>query len=292
MSPEQVRRRTLGKATDIWSFGVTLFEALSGKSPFQRDTLADTLSAILNHEPSWGALPRGVPRGIVVLLERCLRKDERHRLHDIADARLEIEEAVAEEKPRRHLARMAAGAALLSALVWLLARAFPSAVPEPVVARFVIDLPATAPVSLESGAALAVSRDGGRLAYAARVGDRRMIYMRPLGQLEAVPVPGTEGAESPFFAPTGDWLGFFASGRLSKLSLRSLRGDSAISLAQADEPRGASWTSSTGGDFILSRLRRVASRGSHVGGPHVGDGLENEERGVRQAAPEAERVAT
>jgi len=284
MSPEQVRRRTLGRATDIWSFGVTLFEALSGKSPFQRDTLADTLSAILSDQPSWGALPRGVPHAIVVLLERCLRKDERRRLHDIADARLEIEEAVEEETPRRRLVPIAVGAAVLSALLWLLARAIPSDGPEPIVARFVIDLPATAPLSLENGGALAVSPDGGRLAYASRVGDRRAIYMRPLGQLEATPVPGTEGAESPFFSPTGDWLGFFASGRLSKLSLRSLRGDSAISLAQADEPRGSSWS---GADFILfapsgsSGLARVPASG----GPTTSvTELENEERGHRWPA--------
>ena len=287
MSPEQVRRRPLGKATDIWSFGVTLFEALSGKSPFERDTLADTLSAILSHEPSWGALPRGVPRGMVVLLERCLRKDERHRLHDIADARIEIEEAVAEERPPRRLPSIAAAAAVASALVWLLARAIPTAGPEPTVARFVIDLPATAPLSLENGGALVVSPDGRRLAYAARVGDRRAIYMRPMGQLEAAPVPGTEGAESPFFSPAGDWLGFFASGRLTKLSLGSLRGDSAISLAQADEPRGGFWTSFNGNDFILfassgsSGLARVSASG----GPTTPvTELENEERGHRWPA--------
>ena len=288
MSPEQVRRRTLGKATDIWSFGVTLFEALSGTSPFERDTLADTLSAILSDEPPWGALPRGVPREIVVLLERCLRKEERHRLHHVADARLEIEDAPAEEKPRRRgLAPIAAGAAVLSALVWLVARGIPSVEPESLVARFVIELPPTAPLSLENGGALAVSPDGGRLAYAARSGDRRSIYIRPLGQLEAAPLPGTEGAESPFFSPAGDWLGFSASGRLSKLSLRSLRGESAISLAAADEPRGSVWTSSTGGDFVLfapsesKGLARVAASG---GATTPVTELEAAERGHRWPA--------
>ncbi len=284
MSPEQVRRRALGKATDIWSFGVTLFEALSGKSPFQRDTLADTLSAILSHEPSWSALPRGVPRGIVVLLERCLRKDERHRLHDIADARIEIEEAAAEEKPRRRLASIAAAAAGAAALAWIVSRAFPTAEPEPIVRRFVIDLPATAPLSLENGGALAVSPDGRRLAYAARVGDRRAIYLRSAGQLAAAPVPGTDGGESPFFSPTGDWLAFFASGRLSKLSLGSLRGDNALSLAEADEPRGGFWSAS---DLIVfapsgsSGLARVSASG----GPATPvTELENEERGHRWPA--------
>ncbi|HEY7699264.1 MAG TPA: serine/threonine-protein kinase, partial [Vicinamibacteria bacterium] len=266
MSPEQVRKRTLGRATDIWSFGVTLFETLSGKSPFARETLADTLSAILSDEPRWGALPRGVPRGIVVLLERCLRKDERARLHDIGDARLEIEEASAEEKPRRLLAPIAAGAALLAVLLWLLVRALPSAAPEPFVSRFVIDLPATAPLSLENGGALAVSPDGSRVAYAARVGDRRVLYMRPLGQLEAAVVPGTEGAESPVFSPSGDWLGFFASGNLEKLSVRSLRGDSAILLAQADEPRGIAW-SDTGSILFAPSGSSGLSRVSASGGP-------------------------
>jgi serine/threonine-protein kinase len=284
MSPEQVRRRSLGKATDIWSFGVTLFEALSGKSPFGRDTLADTLSAILSHEPSWGALPRGVPRGIVVLLERCLRKDERHRLHDIADARIEIEEAVAEEKPPRRLPSIAAAAAAAATLAWIVARMLPTPGPAPIVARFVIDLPATAPLSLENGGALAVSPDGGRLAYAARAGDRKAIYMRPLGQLETTLVPGTEGAEAPFFSPRGEWLGFFASGRLSKLSVLSLRGDSAIPLAQADAPRGSSWSDA---DFILFAPSEASgiARVSAAGGPATPvTELENEERGHRWPA--------
>jgi serine/threonine-protein kinase len=264
MSPEQVRKRALGRPTDIWSFGVTLFEALSGKSPFQRETLADTLSSILNEEPPWGALPRGVPRGIVLLLERCLRKDERRRLHDIGDARLEIEEA--EERPReRRRMPLAAGAALLAMLLFLLWRAISSPTgPAPAVARFVMDLPATAPLSLENGNALAVSPDGSRLAYAARVGDRKAIYMRPIGQLEATAVPGTDGAEAPFFSPGGDWLGFFASGRLLKLSVMSLRGDSAIPLTPAEEPRGSSWSLA---DSILfapsgsSGIHRVAASG-------------------------------
>jgi serine/threonine-protein kinase len=173
-----------------------------------------------------------------VLLERCLRKDERRRLHDIGDARLEIEEA--DERPRRRILPIAAGAAILAMLFWLLWRAAPSTRPVPAVARFVIDLPATAPLSLENGGALAVSPDGSRLAYAARAGDRKAIYMRPLGQLESTPVPGTEGSEAPFFSPGGEWLGFFAQGKLEKLSVMSLRGDSAIPLAQAEEPRGGS----------------------------------------------------
>jgi serine/threonine-protein kinase len=284
MSPEQVRRRSLGKATDIWSFGVTLFEALSGKSPFQRDTLADTLSAILSHEPSWGALPRGVPRGVVVLLERCLRKDERHRLHDIADARIEIEEAVAEEKPPRRLPSIAAAAVAAAALAWIVARTLPPAGPEPTVRRFVIDLPATAPLSLENGGALAVSPDGARLAYAARAGDRKAIYMRPLGQLETTLVPGTEGAEAPFFSPSGEWLGFFASGRLSKLSVLSLRGDSAIPLAQAESPRGSSWTDADSILFAPSEASGLA-RVSAAGGPTTPvTELEKEERGHRWPA--------
>ena len=93
MSPEQARAHAMTKATDVWSFGVVLFEALAGIHPFARETLPDMLSAILNDPPPWARLPRTLPRAWRVLLERCLRKSEHNRLHDIADVRIEIEEA-------------------------------------------------------------------------------------------------------------------------------------------------------------------------------------------------------
>src|SRR3990172_13221671 len=96
MSPEQARGKTLDKRTDVWSFGCCLFEALTGRAPFLGETVSDTLAKILETEPSWKALPGRTPSRIRELLARCLTKDPGMRLHDIADARVEIVKALAE----------------------------------------------------------------------------------------------------------------------------------------------------------------------------------------------------
>ncbi|PYV21497.1 MAG: serine/threonine protein kinase, partial [Acidobacteria bacterium] len=93
MSPEQARGKPLDKRTDIWSFGCVLYEMLTGRAAFSGETVSDTIAAILDREPDWKALPNDTPATIRLLLRRCLEKDRNQRLHDIADARIEIEDA-------------------------------------------------------------------------------------------------------------------------------------------------------------------------------------------------------
>jgi serine/threonine protein kinase len=95
MSPEQARGLQVDKRTDIWAFGCVLFEMLSGRRAFEGDTVADTTACILDREPDWAALPVDTPHSIRTLLERCLRKDTRKRLRDIADAVFEIDDVIA-----------------------------------------------------------------------------------------------------------------------------------------------------------------------------------------------------
>ena len=99
MSPEQARGQSVDKRTDIWAFGCVLFEMLTGRAPFPRGTMSDTLAAILEAEPDWHLLPSSTPPHILRLLERCLAKDMKRRIRDIADARLELEEPVARTQP-------------------------------------------------------------------------------------------------------------------------------------------------------------------------------------------------
>ena len=94
MSPEQVRGRAVDKRTDIWAFGCVLYELLAGRKAFGGETVSDTIAAILSREPDWTALPVGLPAGVLRLLRRCLQRDRDRRLRDIADARLELEEAL------------------------------------------------------------------------------------------------------------------------------------------------------------------------------------------------------
>jgi Tol biopolymer transport system component/tRNA A-37 threonylcarbamoyl transferase component Bud32 len=156
MSPEQARGQAVDKRSDIWAFGCVLFELLTGRAVFLRDTIADTLAAVLEGSPDWDALPAATPESIVRLLPRCLEKDPRRRLRDIGDTRIEIEEAAAvlaspagsesgriratrdrvSAAPRRaHFARWAAAAVSLVALgvmvAWYIHHTHRSVLPNP-----------------------------------------------------------------------------------------------------------------------------------------------------------------
>ena len=92
MSPEQARGKPADKRSDIWAFGAVLYEMLTGKRAFEGDDISDTLANILKSEPDWSALPADTPPSIRRVLRRCLEKDPRRRTHDIADARLDLDE--------------------------------------------------------------------------------------------------------------------------------------------------------------------------------------------------------
>ena len=96
MSPERIRGQAFDRRSDIWSLGCLLYEALAGRRAYQRDTAPDTMSAILQDEPEWDHLPPETPQAIRTLLRRALDKDVDRRLRDAGDARLEIEDALAE----------------------------------------------------------------------------------------------------------------------------------------------------------------------------------------------------
>jgi hypothetical protein len=255
MSPEQARGKPCDKRTDIWAFGCVLYELLTGKQAFQGDSTTEILAAVLKEEPNWRALPSSSPVKIRDLLGRCLQKDLRRRLHDAADARIEIEEVLttparveltAAAKGIRTFDRrgliIGVGALMLVAIVTGLAVWNLKPVPQRPVTRFAMSLPPGQLLDTVRSA-IAISPDGTRLVYAAGPGDlATQLYLRAMDGLEARPIPGTEGGADPFFSPDGQWIGFANGAHLMKVAIN---GGVPVSLAEifATSFFGASWGS-------------------------------------------------
>jgi Tol biopolymer transport system component len=254
MSPEKARGKALDKRTDIWAFGCVLYELLTGKQAFPGDTVTEILAAVLRGEPDWPALPAATPTTARALLRHCLQKDKTLRLRDAGDACIEIREAltapslgptatVSAKRGWRQAVVLGlavlVGAVVAGLTVWNLK---PPAPPSPrPVSRFTITLPPGQQLpSLENGPAVALSPDGTHLAYVAIEGGTEQLFLRAMDSLETKPVPGTEGAYNPFVSPDGQWVGFFADGRLKKVSMS---GGAAVAIGEAGLPRGAGWGS-------------------------------------------------
>jgi Tol biopolymer transport system component len=248
MSPEQARGRAIDKKTDIWAFGVVLWEMLTGKRLFGGETLSDILAAVLTREPEWTLLPAALPRPVRDLLRRCLERNPKQRLHDIADARLLIDDALA---GRGEMAGSSAPAmtAVERRRPWALWLAVPAvAVAAAAAGWFAKPSAPAAPlmrlsIALSPGERVttvpAISRDGRLVAYAAgRTSATSQLYVRALDDFTARPVAGSAGARHPFFSPDGRAVAFFADGKLRRAPVS---GGGAIDVAPAPDPWGGTW---------------------------------------------------
>jgi serine/threonine protein kinase/dipeptidyl aminopeptidase/acylaminoacyl peptidase len=230
MSPEQAQGKTLDKRTDIWALGAVLFEMLIGRPAFEGETVTDLLGAVVHKEPDWSKLPSQTPASIRRLLSRCLAKAARQRLHDIADARIEIE--AAQQQPEAKIVEtvtrrtsmvfvILALAVVTGSLVFAVLRA--RNINEPpawstVATRFQIYPPANTTFAPDWNIPFAVSPDGRRLVFVAIASDgKRQLWLRPLDSEIAQPIPGTENADGPFWSPDNQWIGFFAEEKLKKI---------------------------------------------------------------------------
>jgi Tol biopolymer transport system component len=281
MSPEQLRGLPLDKRTDIWAFGCVLFEMLAGSHPFARSTSSDTIAAILNVEPDWSPLPAATPPRLRWLLRRCLEKDAARRVHDIADARIELEEmlvpgfsamSAAEAAPpsrmqtREKIAWGVAALGLLSALAWFGLGRFGLLDNAPGEAS-----PVSASIVLPDGLRLWALNPAGRFALSPNgrsivvvvqdSSNGSQLWVRPLhapvGQLLA----GTEGATFPFWSSDSRSIAFFAGGKLKRIDVT---GGPVGTICDAASSSSGAWSQS---DVILftprpgSALHRVPATG-------------------------------
>jgi eukaryotic-like serine/threonine-protein kinase len=285
MSPEQAAGKAVDKRADVWSFGAVLWELLMGRRLFEGETVSLTLAVVLRGPIDFAKLPRETPPAIRHLLRRCLDRDVKNRLRDIGEARIAIEKTLAGETPllegspmsgarRLWLARGAAAVATVGLTIpWVVAavmgvitvgaliyalRNTSTTAPE---TRLEIVTPAT-----NFPSSFALSPDGRRIAYVTSSGGAHRLWVRSLDATSAQPLPGTEGALSPFWSPDGRSLGFFADQKLKRIDLGS---EQALTLADAltSTAQGA-WSEE--GVILFSRtISTGLSRIPASGGPEL-----------------------
>ena len=274
MSPEQARGKNVDKRTDIWAFGCVLYEMLTGRAAFAGDTVADTLAAIVERDPVWTALPATIPSSIRQLLVRCVEKNANRRLHDIADARIEIDDALNSTPPSRAAPVIGAHrrpwvpaialvvVASVSAIwVWNARdRGAPVAI-RPRMSRMILTPPGAASLPITGGHSLAITRDGTRVVYVGN--DRSQIFLRPLPQLGPTPIYTAAAPLSWIsISPDDEWLAFVEGYQLKKVALT---GGPVTTIAVGIQSAGATWTSDGGliiGDTVPANgLQRVSPTG-------------------------------
>ena len=251
MSPEQARGRRVDKRTDIWSFGVILYECLAGIGPFVGETATDSIGAILHKQIDLGLLPPDTPPAVRRVLGRCMERDKARRLRDIGDARLELEGAgneptgASEQAPRRAgplwLAIAGVAVMLAAAAGWML-RPMPRVEEQPV-RRLTISLPQDFEVPGWVGPV--ISPDGRQIATMARVADRWTLMVRDMDQIEFREI---DDGWLPFFSPDGESIAYFSND--DKLKKKSIRGGPSIALCDASSGRGGVWSES--GDIVFA----------------------------------------
>jgi eukaryotic-like serine/threonine-protein kinase len=223
MSPEQARGQAVDKRTDIWAFGCVLYELLTGRAAFARDTLTDTLAAVVEREPEWTVLPSSTPTVVRRLVTKCLEKNPKRRLHDIADARMDVEDALSEvpvgtaaaaavfrRTLRPWLLLIAIGIAVLAVVAAMVTIAFSSRNAAPAQSGMSPETIATQLTNYggtESGGAL--SPDGRSFVFVSNHGGTPDLYLRQVSGGDPVRLTNDAAEESdPAFAADGDSVYF------------------------------------------------------------------------------------
>ena len=251
MSPEQAKGHAADRRSDVWAFGCVLYEMLTGTRAFQGEDVADTIAVVLRGQPDWSALPPDLPVPLTVVLRRCLEKDRRKRIGNVATALAVVDETGALTSARsggaigqapvalwRRLVIAAAAlvfvAAASGAAVWIMTRPSPGRV-----SRLAITPDAAHALSVTGrGRDVAISPDGSRVAY---VGGNGTLLIRSVDQLEPTILVRQSDPTAPFFSPDGQWIGYFPGNR----SLRKVQvagGPTVeLSLSGSSFTGGATW---------------------------------------------------
>jgi len=251
MSPEQAKGFAVDKRCDIWSFGVVLYEMLTGRRLFDGDSVPETLAGVLKSDVDLDALPQEVPPAIRRLLRRCLERNPKNRLHDVADARIVIDDLLSgrsgsEPTPAATVGRgsrapwIVATAAVIVALTAIFFTRASLRPDDGLQSVMRVQLVPTRGERLFSGKGelVAVSPDGTKVVYSVESGVSSELRLRALDSNSSTAILGTEGGTNPFFSPDGRWIAFTAGAKLKKVALA---GGMPVTLADAPYFRGGVW---------------------------------------------------
>ena len=281
MSPEQAEGEAVDSRSDIFSFGIILFELSTGQRPFNGATSLGLLTSVLRDaQPPLMQLRADLPRELDRIVRRCLAKNADRRYQDARDLRNDLEELVqaveagtldsatpgvaggGRTRPTSRLERGGWAAALTVAAGvsgWLVMKS-PAPAPAPLVRLSLAADPGNPP----SGYSVSVSPDGTRVAFVASGKSGQLLWMRQLSEEAAKPLPGTDGADQLFWAPDGRSLGFFTPTQLRRIDLAS---GTVRTLAEIPSATGGTW--GPDGTILFAEsgeggLRRVSATGGPV----------------------------